>query len=342
MGHPRWTPQDLAYLRGALPDHTLQYVAERLGRTPHSVWKRASKIGLLREMRQGMETVKQASERLGLCEETTRRIAANASLVPVLTKYHRASERRQRLFDRDTIEHAAVAWMAYETATEAAARLGVRRATLCICLRKLGKKLRSNQRLPPEKFDAAWREWPRVKAMARGSLAPKGYERLSEAALRVGMCYEALRNELIRSGVKIDNRGCMLRTEEVDRIVAEYRRREPMSLAAPRLGIPIAQMRRALDGSGRAWRSPDGAPLWHAPEFYDEVLAEYRARLATTESPREASKRLGCTSEVVVRALRGAGLTPCGVRRFQRDIIDNAVRVYLASQESTDNKEAAT
>ena len=67
-----WTPEDEERMMGLLLEHSLEETARRLNRTPGAVTARRTKVNAKLRRKEGLYTVAETAERLGVSEEWVR------------------------------------------------------------------------------------------------------------------------------------------------------------------------------------------------------------------------------------------------------------------------------
>jgi predicted DNA-binding protein (UPF0251 family) len=164
----RWTAAETRALRDGWQDVGRATLLARLpGRTWCAVHTRARRLGLGMGVRQGHLTLRAAARVLGFHHQTLPRILAWAG-VPVVRCHGLGRVRvafaarqqrphRWRTVDADDARAAVERWLAAETPTDAARRLGVPRRTLHDWVTRAGHRPavpRGDLRLGPEVYDA--------------------------------------------------------------------------------------------------------------------------------------------------------------------------------------------
>lgn len=139
---PRWTPADDRRLTMIWGEATLNVIAKRMGRTPVSVYWRASKIGLRCGCPQGMEYITNAARRTGFAVDTFKRIIAWAGVKASKTMSRPGARYfRCLVVEPDDADDAVKRWLDAETIDEAARRIGVDKGTMARWLLASGREL---------------------------------------------------------------------------------------------------------------------------------------------------------------------------------------------------------
>jgi len=174
----RWTRADVKVLRDLWGTLTLATIAERLGRSPLTVYYFATKAGLQRGCPQGFEYLTAAAKRTGFDTGQLRVILAHAGVkLRVVMALPKKRPRHYHVVSPDVVDDAVAAWMLLELLPHAARRLGVTREVLRSAL------IAAGHAPPPRKF--TWRVLPHVADEAVAAYRARSSVR-SHAA-RLGM-----------------------------------------------------------------------------------------------------------------------------------------------------------
>lgn len=154
----RWTRRDDSALRllWGLP---LDSICRELGRTPASLYSRATVLGLRHGVPPEGECPRHAARRTGYAPETLAGILrwARAHGLQVEARRRLSLSSRRRWYDPEQVDAAVAMWLRSETVTAAAERYGVAATTMRRWLCAAGyEPPRSGRhwRLMPEDFDA--------------------------------------------------------------------------------------------------------------------------------------------------------------------------------------------
>lgn len=154
----RWTAADdnaLRYLWGELP---LRQIADKLGRSPLTIYWRAQKIGLSLGVADGSEYLSHAAARAGYTSVQLRRILkwAGVRVRRAMSRNTRNGRRVPHIVVPFDVDEAIAAWHRTETVEEAARRHGICGDTL---RRWLIEAADAGAKVPkkPTRFRAHWR-----------------------------------------------------------------------------------------------------------------------------------------------------------------------------------------
>lgn len=194
----RWTRADVKVLRDLWGTLTLATIAERLGRSPSTVYWFATKAGLQRGCPQGFEYLTAAAKRTGFDTGQLRVILAHAGVkLRVAMTVPKTRARHYHVVSPDLVDDAVAAWMLLELLPHAAGRLGVTRGVLRSAL------IAAGHAPPPRKF--TWRVLPHVADEAVA--AYKARSSVRSHAARLGMDRTTLAGRLRAMGVLHEKRG---------------------------------------------------------------------------------------------------------------------------------------
>ncbi len=158
----RWTLADLRLLRNLWGEVDLPTLAKRLGRSVATTYWKAQQLDLLGCPR-GREYLTDAATRTGFSTSTLRRILAwhGVKLRRAMSRVLQPkTKRRMHAVDPFDVNEAVAAWLATETPTAAARRLGVTGETVAARVARLvdappRPKRRRHWRIPSEVIDRA-------------------------------------------------------------------------------------------------------------------------------------------------------------------------------------------
>jgi hypothetical protein len=169
-----WSPEEDAELRRMWPEHSRRTMTRNLDRTWDGIRTRARLLGLTRDEDgtltrwKGFLTLRRAAKANGYCERSFRAIvrayqrhfaalpqAARADMPSPDTVARGATGKWAHLMiDAQAARDAVDWWMTQETATQAAARLGVPLSTLTTWLHERGVRVPKHERRAPAWWDA--------------------------------------------------------------------------------------------------------------------------------------------------------------------------------------------
>lgn len=193
----RWTRGDVKILRDLWGTVTLATIAEKLGRSPLTVYYFATKAGLQRGCPQGYEYLTAAATRTGFDTGQLRVILASAGVKLRVVMALPKKRRHYHVVSPDIVDEAVDAWMKLEGLPDAARRLGTTREVVRAALVAAGHEP------PPLKF--RWRVLPSVADEAMATYRPGASVR-SHAA-RLAMNRTTLAGRLRTMGVLHEKRG---------------------------------------------------------------------------------------------------------------------------------------
>lgn len=190
-------------------------IARALGRSSSSVADKAYGLGLRSGIQQGYESIPTAAARLGYEIATLKRVL-KWSNVPIVEPPGRTSgptRKRNFCVEIEAATLAAQRWVASETVTAAARARGISGGALKRWLRQAGHR---NTRVAGQVWRLPSALIDRVVRERRSS------ETCREAAARVGVREETMRDWLLRAGVRPGRSGTwQVPREVVDRVAAE-------------------------------------------------------------------------------------------------------------------------
>ena len=166
---PAWTPEDDALLRQLWPDCAVRTIRKRLGRSWAAIRHRAVALGITKQRWAGYVTVNRAVRTSGLCTRAflcalrgyqqhfaTIPPGSERDELPSPSLVYRKKPGRygQRMVDAQAARDAVEWWLARETMTQAAKRLGVPLHVLSYAARAAGVMVPKYHRFAPGWWDS--------------------------------------------------------------------------------------------------------------------------------------------------------------------------------------------
>jgi len=154
-----WTPNEDSHLRALWGVHTIEQIAEAMGRPRIGVHARARRLGLSFGTPSGTETLSRASKRTGFSHQLLSKIlrANNVPSYRAMSTPANPAAPKRACYDPAQVDAAVIAWEASESVRHAAISRGIPDTMLRAWLRRAGLRAPSKGRtwrVPSQTIDA--------------------------------------------------------------------------------------------------------------------------------------------------------------------------------------------